>query len=79
MTCSCRDGLLGATAGLIAAAAGTAAAWGVVRFVMRADWAFLPATLAVTVLGCTVLTLGFGYAGTALALRARPAPLLRNE
>ena len=72
-------GLLGATAGLIAAVAGTAAAWGVVRFVMRADWAFLPATLAVTVLGCTALTLAFGYAGTALALRARPAPLLRNE
>ncbi|MBR0680807.1 FtsX-like permease family protein [Roseomonas eburnea] len=72
-------GLLGATAGVIAAAAGTAAAWGVVRFVMRADWAFLPATLAVTVLACTALTLAFGYAGTALALRARPAPLLRNE
>lgn len=72
-------GLLGLTAGVLAAAAGTAAAWGVVRFVMRADWVFLPGTLLLTVLGCTVLTLGFGYVGTALALRARPAPLLRNE
>lgn len=72
-------GLLGATAGVIAAAAGTAAAWGVVRFIMRADWTFLPGTLALTVLACTALTLAFGYAGTALALRARPAPLLRNE
>ena len=64
---------------MIAAAAGTAAAWGVVRFVMRADWVFLPGTLAVVVLACTALTLAFGYAGTALALRARPAPMLRNE
>lgn len=72
-------GLLGLTAGLIAAAAGTAAAWGVVRFVMGADWAFLPGTLAATIAFCTALTLAFGYAGTALALRVRPAPLLRNE
>lgn len=72
-------GLLGATAGVIAAAVGTAAAWGVVRFVMQAEWAFLPGTLAVVVLACTTLTLAFGYAGTALALRARPAPFLRNE
>jgi putative ABC transport system permease protein len=72
-------GLLGATAGVLAAAIGTAAAWGVVRFVMRADWVFLPGTLALTVAACTALTLAFGYAGTALALRARPAPLLRNE
>jgi putative ABC transport system permease protein len=72
-------GLLGATAGLIAAAVGTAASWGVVTYVMRGDWVFLPGTLAVVVLACTLLTLGFGYAGTALALRARPASLLRNE
>jgi putative ABC transport system permease protein len=72
-------GLLGATAGIIAAAAGTAAAWGVVRFILAGDWVFLPGTLAVVVLACTALTLAFGYAGTALALRARPAPYLRNE
>ncbi len=36
-------GLLGVTAGVIAAAAGTAAAWAVVRFVMRADWGLPPA------------------------------------
>ncbi len=72
-------GLLGATAGIIAAAVGTAAAWGVVRYILAADWVFLPGTLAVVVLACTALTLAFGYAGTALALRARPAPYLRNE
>ena len=36
-------------------------------------------TLALTVAGCMLLVLTFGYAGTALALRVRPAPLLRNE
>ncbi|WP_245906190.1 ABC transporter permease [Teichococcus aestuarii] len=72
-------GLLGATAGVIAALCGTAASWAVARYVMRTDWAFLPGTLAATILGCTLLTLLLGYAGTALALRARAAPLLRNE
>jgi putative ABC transport system permease protein len=72
-------GLLGLVAGLLAAAAGSAASWAVVRYVMRADWVFLPGTLAVTVLGCVLLTLALGYIGTALALRVRPAPLLRNE
>ncbi len=72
-------GILGLTAGLIASAVGTAASWGVVHFVMHTDWAFLPLTLAVTVLSCVALMLGFGYAGTAAALRAKAAPLLRNE
>lgn len=72
-------GLLGATAGVIAAGVGTAASWGVVTYIMRADWVFLPGTLTAVVLACTALTLAFGYAGTALALRAKPAPLLRNE
>jgi putative ABC transport system permease protein len=72
-------GLLGLVAGLVAAAAGTAASWGVARYVMRTDWTFLPGTLAGTILVCIVLTLAMGYAGTALALRAKAAPLLRNE
>jgi putative ABC transport system permease protein len=72
-------GLLGLVAGLLAAAAGSAASWAVVRFVMRGEWVFLPGTLAIVVAGCVLLTLGFGYVGTALALRVRPAPLLRNE
>jgi putative ABC transport system permease protein len=72
-------GVLGAAAGVLAAAVGTAASYGVVRFVMGTDWAFLPATLAATVLGCVALVLIFGYAGTAAALRAKAAPLLRNE
>lgn len=72
-------GVLGAFAGVLAALAGTAAAWGVVRGIMGQDFVFLPGTLLLTVAGCMALVLGFGYAGTALALRVRPAPLLRNE
>ncbi len=72
-------GVIGAAAGLIAALVGTLASWGVVRFVMHADWVFLPGVLATTLLGCVALMLGFGYLGTQGALRARAAPLLRNE
>lgn len=72
-------GLLGLVAGLLAAAAGSAASWAVVVFVMRGEWVFLPGTLAAVVAGCVALTLALGHVGTALALRARPAPLLRNE
>jgi hypothetical protein len=45
-------GLLGLVAGLLAAAAGSAASWAVVRFVMRGEWVFLPGTLALVVIGC---------------------------
>ena len=72
-------GLIGACAGLIAAAVGTLASWGVTTFVMRAEWVFLPGVLATTIGGCIVLMLGFGYAGTEAALRAKAAPLLRND
>jgi putative ABC transport system permease protein len=72
-------GILGLVAGLLAAAAGSAASWAVVRFVMRGEWVFLPGTLAAVVIGCVLLTLALGYVGTALALRVRPAPLLRND
>jgi putative ABC transport system permease protein len=72
-------GILGAAAGLLAAAVGSAASWAVTTYVMRADWAFLPGTLGVTILACVVLTVAFGWLGTAAALRAKPAPLLRAE
>lgn len=71
--------LVGLVAGLLAALAGSAGAWAVVHFVMRADWVPLPGLLAATVAGCAVLTLACGHLGTALALRVRPGPLLRNE
>ena len=36
-------------------------------------------SLALVALGCAALTIACGQIGTALALRARPGPLLRNE
>ena len=70
---------VGATAGILAGLIGTVAAWGVTTFVMRTEFVFLPATLAGTILACAGLTALFGWVGTGAALRARPAPLLRNE
>lgn len=61
-------------AGLIASLVGTAAAWGVTTFVMRSDFVFPPAALALTILACTAMTGVFGWVGTGAALRARPAP-----
>jgi len=72
-------GAIGLWAGVLAALVGTLASWGVVHFVMRSDWVFLPGVLGLTLVGCTALMLLFGYAGTASALRARPAPFLRND
>jgi putative ABC transport system permease protein len=72
-------GIIGASAGLIAASLGTLASWAVMRFVLDTEWVFLPGVLGATIIGCMVLMMGAGYAGTAAALRARPAPLLRNE
>ena len=72
-------GLLGLAAGIIAALVGTAASYAVVHTVMKTEWAFLPGTLAITLAGCLALVLVLGYAGTAQALRAKAAPLLRNE
>jgi len=72
-------GILGIAAGALAALAGTAASFAVVRYIMHADWVFLPGTLAETLLGALAMMLVLGYAGTAAALRAKAAPLLRNE
>jgi putative ABC transport system permease protein len=72
-------GLIGLVAGVIAAAVGCAASYGVAHYIMHTDWIFLPVTLTSTLAGTLALMLLFGYVGTAAALRARPAPLLRNE
>lgn len=72
-------GLIGLVAGIIAAIVGSAASFGVAHYIMHTDWIFLPLTLIYTLAGALALMLLFGYAGTAAALRVRPAPLLRNE
>ncbi len=72
-------GTLGLVAGVIAAAVGTAASWAVMRWVIHEPWAFLPGRLSGTLAAALAVMLIFGYAGTAAALRARPAARLRNE
>ena len=72
-------GALGLAAGLLAALVGSLASYAVVRYIMQADWVFMPGTLAATLFGALAMILVFGYAGTSAALRAKPAPLLRNE
>jgi putative ABC transport system permease protein len=72
-------GLLGLAAGVLAGLVGTAASYAVLHYIMHAEWVFLPATLAETLITALAMMLIFGYAGTAAALRTKPAPLLRNE
>ena len=72
-------GLLGVTAGLIAAVVGSAASFGVTHYILHTDWIFLPVTLISVIAGALAIVLVFGYAGTSAALRARPASFLRNE
>jgi putative ABC transport system permease protein len=70
---------LGVAAGVIAAVIGSLASYGIAHWLMHIEWVLLPGTLAVTLIGALAMMLGFGYVGTAAALRARPAPMLRNE
>jgi putative ABC transport system permease protein len=72
-------GLLGLLTAVIACALGSVAAWGVLTFVMKIDWTFLPLTLVGTAGLCVAITLGFGFLGTWVALGQKAAPLLRNE
>ncbi|MEJ0018961.1 MAG: FtsX-like permease family protein [Acetobacteraceae bacterium] len=72
-------GSLGVAAGVIAALVGTLASYAVTHYLMHIDFVFLPGTLAATLLTSLAMMLGFGYAGTAAALRAKAAPMLRNE
>ena len=71
--------LLGLVTGVIAAAAGTATAWGVTTQVLNQEWEFLPGVVAGTVAFCILLTLGLGLFGTWRALDEPASPYLRNE
>jgi len=71
--------LLGFATAVIAAAAGTLAAYIVVVEVMQLPWRFLPGTLALTVIGATLITILLGLAGTWRALTAPAARILRNS
>ncbi len=72
-------GVLGIAAGLMAAMVGSLASYGIAKWLMHIDWVILPKTLAGTLIGALAMMLGFGYVAIAAALRAKPAPMLRNE
>ncbi|PWB80627.1 MAG: glycosyl transferase family 1 [Methylocystaceae bacterium] len=70
--------ILGAVAGVFSVAAGTAAAAFIIETLMKMDFAFLPAPVAVTALGALFFTIALGLAGTWRVLGQRPAPALRR-
>ncbi|NWG46378.1 MAG: ABC transporter permease [Alphaproteobacteria bacterium] len=70
--------MLGLATALIAAGAGTLAAYVVVTEAMGLSWSWLPATLGGTILLAAGVTLVLGLAGTFHALSARPAESLRH-
>lgn len=72
-------GVLGLVTAVIACGIGTLAAWAVFAYIMRVQWVFGAATMISTALISAGITLALGFAGTALALRQKAAPLLRNE
>jgi putative ABC transport system permease protein len=74
-----RSALMGAAAGGVAIIAGALAGWGVMRFVMEADYAFEPVSAIGIVLGGVVATLLAGLAFAWRPLAARPAQVLRAE
>lgn len=72
-------GALGLATSVVAAAVGTLAAWGIVRFLMDMQWVFLPTTVALTALACLAVTLAVGFAGTWRVLGQKSTPHLRNQ
>jgi len=72
-------GLLGALIALVAGGVGTLASYAVVTLMMDGSFAVSWATLGMTVVVSTAITLVLGLVGTWRALGQKPAPLLRNE
>lgn len=72
-------GLLGVVTAAIASVIGTIAAWAVLVWIMRWEWAFLPSAVGWTAILSTGITLALGFYGTWRALGQPAAPLLRNE
>ena len=72
-----RSALLGAGAGVVAVVAGGLGAWGVITFVMEADFTFLPGNALMIVFGGVVLTLLSGLFFALRPMSVRPARILR--
>lgn len=71
--------VLGFATAVIAAGAGTIAAYAIVVQMMQLPWHFLPETLLVTIVTATLVTIGLGLGGTWGALSAPAARALRSE
>lgn len=71
-------GLLGLATGLFALAAGSAAAWYVVKEVMELEFTIYPSVAATAAAVALAVTLGLGLAGTWRILSAKPARFLKN-
>ncbi len=70
--------ILGGLTALLAALAGTLAAWGAVTFLMEMDFGFVLLPVAEAALGGVALVVALGLAGTWTVLGQRPAPVLRT-
>ena len=71
-------GALGLLTAAVASVVGTIAGWAVVTQAMRAEWAFLPATVAIVAILCAALTVALGLVGAWRALGQKAAPVLRE-
>ncbi|OSP54519.1 ABC transporter permease [Pseudoruegeria sp. SK021] len=74
-----RSALLGGAAGLVALAAGAAAGWGVMTYVMDAPFALAWGSALTIILGGVLATLISGLAFAWRPLAVRPARILRNQ
>jgi putative ABC transport system permease protein len=70
---------MGAAAGVVAVAAGGAAGWAVMRFVMEAPYRFEPVSALAIVAGGVLAVLVAGMAFALRPLAARPARVLRAQ
>ena len=74
-----RSVILGAAAGLVALAAGAAAAWAVMHFVMESDFALYWQSALIIVIGGALANLLAGLAFAWRPLAVKPAQILRNR
>ncbi|MGD9544778.1 MAG: ABC transporter permease [Methylocystis sp.] len=71
-------GIVGLAATVIAVAAGSGAAYAMTTILMKIDFVFAPATIALIALATLAVTIALGLAGTWRALSRRPGPELRE-